>query len=159
MLRKIQKPLLILERGKGVEEIASSSLLFKKKRKREVWVILDVYALELNRETSLILKWSCLRLMLLWNVMVYSLCMRLLVWEGLCVRKRENLWRMVHSSRFMFWFQFHEFYLLIERQTSPQAYLSIKIWEIEAKVGRLCQNFCKFMSRKLQQHKQAPISS
>ena len=39
----------------------------------------------------------------------------------------------------MFFFQFHEDYLLIERQISPQAYLSFKFWEIEDKVGRLCQ--------------------
>ena len=89
------------------------------------------------------------------NVVVYSLCMRLLDWKGLCMRKRENLWRMVHSSKFMFFFQFHEFYLLIERKISPQAYLSFKIWQIEAKVGRLCQISCKFMCRKLQQLKHA----
>ena len=85
------------------------------------------------------------------NVMVYSLCMRLLDWKDLCMRKRENLWRMVHSSKFVLFFQFHGVYLLIERQINPQAYSSFKNWEIDAIVGRLCQNFCKIMCRKLQQ--------
>ena len=58
-------PSHILERGKGVEEIASSFLLFKKKKEGKFWKFLDVYALELKSESSLMLKWSCLRQMLL----------------------------------------------------------------------------------------------
>ena len=65
--------------------------------------------------------------------------------------KRENLWRMVHSSKFKFFFQFHGVYLLIERQISPPTILSLKIWENVVIMGRLCQNFYKFMCRKLQQ--------
>ena len=54
--------------------------------------------------------------------------------------KEENLWRMVHSSKIMFFFQFHEVYLLIERQISPPTILSLKIWENVVIMGRLCQN-------------------
>ena len=49
-------PSHILERGKGVEEIASSFLLFKKKKEGKFWKYLDVYALEIKRESSLMLS-------------------------------------------------------------------------------------------------------
>ena len=88
------------------------------------------------------------------NVMVYSLFMRLLNWEGLCVGKREILWRMIHSSNLCFNFNFMMFICLLERPISPQASTGFKILEIEAIVGRLCQNFCKNLRRKLQQLKQ-----
>ena len=132
-----------------MEEIASSFLLFKKKEEGKFWKFLYVYAFGIEESVFPNAKEVLLKENVTLNVMVYSLCLRLLVWEGLCMRKRENLWRMVHSSKFMFFFQFHEDYLLIERQISPQAFLSFKNWEIEAKVGRLCQTFCKFMCTNL----------
>ena len=48
-----------------MEEIASSFLLFKKKKEGKFWKFLDFYAFEMDRESSLMLKWSWLRLMLL----------------------------------------------------------------------------------------------
>ena len=54
-----------LGRGKGVEEIASSFLLFKKKKEGKFWKFLYVHAFERKRESSLMLKWFCLRQMLL----------------------------------------------------------------------------------------------
>ena len=49
--------------------------------------------------------------------------------------------------------------MIIERPKSPHAFYAFKNWEIEAKVGRLWQNFYKNLRRKLQQLKHALISS
>ena len=69
----------------------------------------------------------------------------------MCKKEGKKLWRMVHSFKIMFFFQFHGFKLLIERQMSPPIILSLKIWENVVIMGRLCQNVYKIMCRKLQQ--------
>ena len=71
-------PSHILERGKGVKEIASSFLLFKKKKEGKFWKFLDVYAFEMKRKFSLMLIMVLLKANVTLNVMVYTLCMRLL---------------------------------------------------------------------------------
>ena len=68
-----KSPSHILERGKGVEEIASSFLLFKKKKEGMFWKFLDVYAFEMKRESSLMLKMVLIKANVTLNVMVYSL--------------------------------------------------------------------------------------
>ena len=49
----------------------------------------------------------------------------------------------------MFFFQYHEVYLFIERKTSPQAYLSLKIWENVLIMGRLCQKKIQIYVQKI----------
>ena len=51
-------------------------------------------------------------------------------------------------------FKFMMFMCLLKRPISPQASMGFKNWEIDAIVGRLCQNFCKNLRKKLQQLKQ-----
>ena len=160
VLSIMQNPLFIfLKEGKEWRKLPLLFPTLKKKGRGKVLVVLDVYALKLRGILPLCKNRSCLNANFTINAMVYSLCMRFLDWKDLCMWKRENLWKMVHSSKFKFFFPFHGVYLLIERKISPQAYLSFKIWGIEAKVGRLCHFLCKFMCRTLQQHKQALISS
>ena len=56
-----------------MEEIASSFLLFKKKKEGKFWKFLDVYAFEMKRESSLMLKMVLLKANVTLNIMVYSL--------------------------------------------------------------------------------------
>ena len=75
------------------------------------------------------------------------------MWE-----RGENLWlcwRMIRSSNLCFNFNFMMFICSLEGPISPQASMGFKNWENDAIVGRLCQNFCKNLRRKLQQLKQA----
>ena len=104
-----------------MEEIASSFLLFKQKEEGKFWKYLYVYAFGIEEGVFPNTTRVLLKANVTLKVMVYSLCLRLLVWEGLCMRKRENLWRMAHSSKFMFFFKFHEVYGLIKRKISPSS--------------------------------------
>ena len=63
--------------------------------------------------------------------------------------------KMIYGLNSCFNFHFKMFVYSFKMKISPQASIGFKIWEIEAIVGRLCQNFCKNMHRKLQQLKQA----
>ena len=113
---------------------------------------------EMDGESSLMINRSWLRLMLL-----RMLWFTVFSWGFLNVKayvwKRGENWRlclrMFHSSNLCFYFNFMMFICLIERPISPQASMGLKIWKIEAIVGRLCQNFYKIMCRKLQQLKHA----
>ena len=61
----MQNPFLnFLEEGKK-EGNTSSFLLFKKRKEGKFWKILEFYAFGIDRDSSLVLKWSCLRLILL----------------------------------------------------------------------------------------------
>ena len=82
--------------------------------------------------------------------------------KPMCGKEGKNLWlwwRMIHSSNLWFNFNFMMFFCLFERPISPKASMGFKILEIDAIVGRLCQIFYKNLRRKLQQHKQALITS
>ena len=62
---------------------------------------------------------------------------------------------MIYGLNSCFNFHFKMFIYSCKRPISPQASHGFKNWENDAIVGRLCQNFCKNLRRKLQQLKQA----
>ena len=76
---------------------------------------------------------------------------------SLCVEKERNfgvmLGKVNYSLNSCFKFNFKMFICSFKRLISPQASNGFKFWEIDAIVGRLCQNFCKNLRKKLQQHK------
>ena len=147
----VKAPSRNLERGKEVEEIASSFPYSQEEGKRESFGSSWCVCFEMKRESSLMIKEVLLKCKFYFKCYGLFSCMRFLGWKDLCMWKRENLWRMVHSSKFKFFFQFPKFYLLIERQISPPTILRLKIWENVVIMGRLCQNVYKIMCRKLQQ--------
>ena len=95
--------------------------------------------------------------------MVYSLFLRLPKGEKPMCRKIGDfvvMWeKVIYSLNSCFNFIFKMFICSCKRLISPQASNGFKFWEIDALVGRLCQIFCKNLRRKLQQHKQAQITS
>ena len=56
-----------------MEEIASSFLLFKKKKEGKFWKFLNDFAFEMKRDSFLMLKMVLLKANITLNVMVYSL--------------------------------------------------------------------------------------
>ena len=80
----------------------------------------------------------------------------------MCKKRGEfcgHVGEMIYGLNSFFNFHLKMFIYSCKRKISPQASIGFKIWEIDAIVGRLCQNFCKNLRRKLQQHKQAKIPS
>ena len=114
----------LLEEGKK-EGNTSSFLLFKKKKEGKFWKFSWFYDFGMDRESSLVLKWSWLRLIVLW-----MLWFTLFSWGFVNVKayvwKRWVIWwlclRMVHCSNSCFYLKFMMFICLFERPLSPQAF-------------------------------------
>ena len=141
------KPLRrFLEEGKKDGKLPLLPYSSRRRKRESFGSFLIFMLLEMNRDSSLMLKWSWLRLMLLWMLWFTLFSWGFLNGKSLCVEKGENLWlcfRMVHCSNSCFYFKFMMFNCLLERPISPQASMGFKVWKIEAIVGRLCQNFYK----------------
>ena len=90
-----------------MEEIASSFLLFKKKEEGKFWKFLYVYAFGIEEGVFPSVKVVFLKANFTLNAMVYTLSMRLLEYESLCVGKRGKLVVMFEKGsllKFMFIF-------------------------------------------------------